>query len=116
MGDCRELFPALPAGKARRQSRSLEASVAVEPGDKPVSMRILLTAAALIALTGPVHAEDAVAADEGPAAPAAARDGDGIPDQLNAEQRSAYRAIFAAIRGERWADAQLRLAAMPAGP
>ncbi|MHA6723104.1 lytic transglycosylase domain-containing protein [Sphingomonas sp. RS2018] len=42
--------------------------------------------------------------------------GDGIPDQLDGEQRAAYRAVFASIRGQRWADAQLQLDAMKPGP
>ena len=45
-----------------------------------------------------------------------ARTGDGIPDQLDAEQRAGYRAVFAAIRAARWADAQLQLDAMKPGP
>jgi uracil-DNA glycosylase len=30
------------------------------------------------------------------------RDGDGIPDQLDADQRAGYRAVFAAIRAGQW--------------
>lgn len=52
-----------------------------------------------------------------PAAPhAKVRDGDGIPDQLDAEQRAGYRTVFAAIRTGRWADATIALAAMKPGP
>jgi soluble lytic murein transglycosylase len=50
------------------------------------------------------------------AAPGLKRDGDGIPNQLDADQRSGYRAVFAAIRGKRWADAEAGLAAMRPGP
>ncbi|MFS0738659.1 lytic transglycosylase domain-containing protein [Sphingomonas sp. 1P06PA] len=49
-----------------------------------------------------------------PAAAAAARAK--LPAQLSAEQREAYRAVFAAIRESRWSDAAARLDAMPAGP
>lgn len=50
-----------------------------------------------------------------PARPAM-RDGDGIPDQLDAEQRAGYRTVFAAIRTQRWNDATIALAAMKPGP
>ena len=46
----------------------------------------------------------------------AAPKGDGIPDQLDGDQRAAYRAVFAAIRAGRWSDAQLQLDAMKPGP
>ncbi|MEZ0241984.1 MAG: transglycosylase SLT domain-containing protein, partial [Sphingomonas sp.] len=49
------------------------------------------------------------------AAPAA-RDGDGVPDQLDADQRAGYRNVFAAIREKRWADAEAQLTAMRSGP
>ncbi len=39
-----------------------------------------------------------------------------IPPQLSPEDRDAYTQVFAAIRGQRWADAQLRLDAMKPGP
>ncbi|WP_288413387.1 lytic transglycosylase domain-containing protein [uncultured Sphingomonas sp.] len=39
-----------------------------------------------------------------------------IPPQLSPEDRDAYTQVFAAIRGGRWADAQLRLDAMKPGP
>ncbi|HVF95592.1 MAG TPA: lytic transglycosylase domain-containing protein [Sphingomonas sp.] len=41
---------------------------------------------------------------------------DRIPDQLDAGQREAYRAVFAAIRAQRWTDAQIGLATMKPGP
>lgn len=47
--------------------------------------------------------------------PAARRDGDGIPNLLDADQRSAYRKIFAAIREKRWVDAESLLNAMKPG-
>jgi soluble lytic murein transglycosylase len=84
-------------------------------------MRAFL-AAALIVLPAAANAEDdgaapAVAAVDARAAPAApVRDGDGIPDQLDDDQRSGYRAVFAAIRAERWIDAQIQLDSMKPGP
>lgn len=55
--------------------------------------------------------------DSAASAPAAARPRvDGIPTLLDADQRTAYRAVFASIRAERWADAQLQLDAMRPGP
>ncbi|MBY8821133.1 lytic transglycosylase domain-containing protein [Sphingomonas colocasiae] len=39
-----------------------------------------------------------------------------LPTQLSAEEREGYRAIFTAIRGQKWADAAARLDAMKAGP
>ncbi len=39
-----------------------------------------------------------------------------IPPQLSPEDRDAYTQVFAAIRAQRWADAQLRLDAMKPGP
>lgn len=83
----------------------------------------LFIAAALIALPVAAHAEDGptgsdrAAPRDSDAAPApAARDGDGIPDQLDAAQRSDYRAVFAALRDERWSEAQAKLDAMERGP
>jgi len=84
---------------------------------------------ALLAATAPMaaHAADPAApADGASVAPAtsdirfptasAAPKGDGIPDQLDGEQRAAYRAVFASIRAGKWADAQLQLDAMKPGP
>lgn len=54
-----------------------------------------------------------------PAAPALADDAAGriaVPAQLSAEQRTAYREIFAAIRAEDWIGATAKLASMPEGP
>ena len=52
------------------------------------------------------------------AAPATAqtRPASGIPAQLTADQRTGYRAVLAAIRDQRWQDAQLGLDAMAPGP
>lgn len=86
-------------------------------------MRILLAATLL---TAPI-ATPALAAlpdetgpaviDEDAASPApAARRGEGIPPQLDADQRADYRFVFDAIRAGRWADAQIKLDSMKPGP
>jgi soluble lytic murein transglycosylase len=86
-----------------------------------VKLRIIL-AAALSAMPAIAHADDTTGATsdsvvaQPAAAPAAKRDGDGIPDQLDADQRAGYRTVFAAIHSGRWADAQLQLDAMKPGP
>ena len=61
----------------------------------------------------PVLATPAFAAGDPPAAGAMAR---GIPAQLDSDQRDGYRAVFAAIREQRWGDAQIQLDAMKPGP
>jgi soluble lytic murein transglycosylase-like protein len=50
-----------------------------------------------------------------PATPAFAEDGNS-PPALTAEQRSAWREVFAAIRAEDWPAASTKLAALPDGP
>jgi len=83
---------------------------------------LLLTAATVLAapaLAAPIDgAMPAVApAAPVPAAPAPAIAADaGIPSQLTPEQRSGYRAVFAALHEGRWSDAQLGLDAMAPGP
>lgn len=83
-------------------------------------MRILF-AAALLASPALAHAADlpgadgANTADDGVAAPAP-REGDGIPDQLDSDQKAGYRKVFAAIHAQRWQDAQLQLDSMKPGP
>jgi soluble lytic murein transglycosylase len=81
-------------------------------------MRILLAAALLAssALSTAAHADATGADDNNAAAAAASREGDGIPDQLDSDQKSGYRKVFAAIRAERWQDAQLQLDSMKPGP
>lgn len=74
-----------------------------------------ILAAALLALPVAAHADDDVA-DSRSASTAAAERGAGIPDQLDSEQRAGYRKVFAAIRGQQWADAQLQLDSMKPGP
>jgi soluble lytic murein transglycosylase-like protein len=73
-----------------------------------------IIAAALLALPATAHADD-LTADGHTNAPAAVRDGDGVPDQLDAEQRTGYRKVFAAIRAGQWSDAQLQLDSMKPG-
>ncbi|KQN94178.1 lytic transglycosylase [Sphingomonas sp. Leaf231] len=77
---------------------------------------LLLAAATLIpaAHAAPVGGVLPVVA---PPAPAPALPADaGIPSQLTPEQRSGYRAVFAALHEGRWNDAQLGLDAMAPGP
>jgi soluble lytic murein transglycosylase len=51
-----------------------------------------------------------------PAAPALADGGDTAASGLSAEQRSAWREVFAAIRGDDWLGAATKLATLPDGP
>jgi soluble lytic murein transglycosylase len=51
-----------------------------------------------------------------PAAPALADGGSAASSGLSAEQRSAWREVFAAIRGGDWAGAATRLSTLPDGP
>ncbi|MBW4332065.1 lytic transglycosylase domain-containing protein [Stakelama sp. CBK3Z-3] len=44
------------------------------------------------------------------------QESDGVPQQLDSAQRAGYRAVFTAIREQRWNDAQLQLSAMKPGP
>ncbi len=89
-----------------------------------MTLRIIL-AAALTATPAIAHADDLNTPSGGTVyappitlapAPAPIRDGDGIPDQLDGDQRAGYRAVFAAIRAGRWSDAQLQLDSMKPGP
>ena len=66
-------------------------------------LRALLLAAALALPAAPALADDA-----GRRSP--------VPAELDAEQRTAYREIFAAIRAEDWLGAATRLEAMREGP
>jgi soluble lytic murein transglycosylase-like protein len=101
-------------------------------------MRIVIAATLLaLPITAHAHADDSIVAANELSVPAARlnfekltavteakstparplmRDGDGIPDQLDADQRAGYRTVFAAIRTGRWADATIALAAMKPGP
>jgi soluble lytic murein transglycosylase len=73
-----------------------------------IRIRALLLAAAL--------AVPAVAAAPAFAAEDAAERVTGVPSALTAEQRAAYRDIFAAIRAGDWPGATAKLDAMPEGP
>ncbi|WP_093664055.1 lytic transglycosylase domain-containing protein [Sphingomonas gellani] len=78
-------------------------------------MRPLLIATALGTTALPAFAAEPAASPAptvGTAQLAAAR----VPGQLDAGQRDAYRAVFAAIRDSRWTDAQIGLDAMKPGP
>ena len=78
----------------------------------------ILIAAAFVAAPATAHA-DVLPAGAPPAlldSAASTRDGDGVPDQLDAEQQEGYRRVFAAIRAEQWSDAQLQLDSMKPGP
>ena len=70
-----------------------------------MNWKSFVAAALLCAAASPAVAE--------PARPAPSA---GVPAQLSAEQRAAYRAVFAAIRAGRWSDAQIGLDAMAPGP
>ena len=75
-------------------------------------IRVLLAAVSMAAVAG--AAAPALAAAE-PARPDLAAK-PAIPAQLTSEQRTQYRAVFAAIRDGRWQDAQIGLDAMAPGP
>ena len=51
-----------------------------------------------------------------PAAPALADGGASASSGLSAEQRSAWREVFAALRAEDWPGATTKLASLPDGP
>ncbi|WP_239019721.1 lytic transglycosylase domain-containing protein [Sphingomonas suaedae] len=74
-----------------------------------MSARILLAAFALM-IPAVGHAADDRATNYDRRA-----SGEGVPAQLDREDREAYRAVFAAIRESRWADAQIKLDAMRPG-
>ncbi|TFI59267.1 lytic transglycosylase domain-containing protein [Sphingomonas parva] len=67
-------------------------------------LRALLLAAAIALPAAPALAESAAAARAA------------VPAQLTADQRTAYREIFAAIRAEDWAGAAAKLDALAEGP
>jgi soluble lytic murein transglycosylase-like protein len=75
-----------------------------------VKTRFLLAAMALVA---PLAAQ---AEDRGTERSAQREAGDGVPAQLDAAQRTGYRAAFAAIREGRWTDVQIALDSMKTGP
>lgn len=69
---------------------------------------ILACSLALLPL-GAVHAADAQRVG-------VASVGRIVPDQLDAEQRAGYRAVFRSIRDQKWLDAQIQLDSMKPGP
>jgi soluble lytic murein transglycosylase-like protein len=75
-----------------------------------IATTLAATPAALLAQTAPMIATLSAAPVTGQAAPLA------IPAQLTADQRTSYRAIFAAIRTNDWTTASAKLDAMPDGP
>jgi soluble lytic murein transglycosylase-like protein len=80
-------------------------------------MRSTLVLAMLAtALPAAAYAADPAEPDQRFPTTSAAPKGDGIPDQLDGDQRAAYRSVFASIREGRWTDAQLQLDAMKPGP
>jgi soluble lytic murein transglycosylase-like protein len=77
-----------------------------------VNPRILLTATAIaLALPAVAHAAD----ESAPVERDKRGSSEGVPTQLDGSERDSYRAVFTAIREQRWADAQLRLDAMRPG-
>ena len=74
-----------------------------------------MTARTLIGLLAATAACPALAA-EPPVAEARLAPGAAVPSQLDAAQRDGYRAVFAAIREQRWQDAQLQLDTIRPGP
>lgn len=73
---------------------------------------IVFAALMLPGLSTVARAEDAPTRGAVNRTPVEAR----VPAILSAEDREAYTQVFAAIRGGRWSDAQLRLDAMKPGP
>ncbi len=78
----------------------------------------LLAGAALLALIPSVATTAALANGPGDTAAVltSGKASDGVPDQLDRDQRTAYRAVFDSIRAAKWTDARLQLAAMKPGP
>ena len=72
-------------------------------------IRKLFAAASIVAMTPALAAAEPARPDLLAAKPI-------VPSQLTAEQRTQYRAVFAAIRDSRWQDAQIGLDAMAPGP
>ena len=76
-----------------------------------MKIKLVLLASLMTALPGVAYAAGEPMASVETAQPRAA-----IPPQLDAEQRAGYRAVFAAIRDQKWQDAQLLLVSMKPGP
>ncbi|ATE67186.1 lytic transglycosylase [Rhizorhabdus dicambivorans] len=77
---------------------------------------LLLAGAIAAALPSMASAQNAVLVPAAAAGLAAAAQPLPITSGLTADQRSRYRAIFAAIRANDWATAQAGIAALPGGP
>jgi len=73
-----------------------------------VTSKFILACAVALASLGVAHAADA---QRGGSAAARA-----VPEQLDAEQRAGYRAVFQSIRDQKWLDAQIQLDSMKPGP
>ena len=77
-------------------------------GSGDVTSKFVLACILAFAPLGVAHAADAQRIGS-----AAAR---AVPDQLDAEQRAGYRAVFQSIRDQKWLDAQIQLDSMKPGP
>ena len=73
-----------------------------------MTSKFILACAVALASLSVAHAADAQRAGS-----AAAR---AVPEQLDAEQRAGYRAVFQSIRDQKWLDAQIQLDSMKPGP
>jgi soluble lytic murein transglycosylase-like protein len=73
-----------------------------------VTSKFILACAVALAPLGVAHAADAQRVGS-----ATAR---AVPEQLDAEQRAGYRAVFQSIRDQKWLDAQIQLDSMKPGP
>lgn len=73
-----------------------------------MTSKFILACAVALASLGVAHAADA---QRGGSAAARA-----VPEQLDAEQRAGYRAVFQSIRDQKWLDAQIQLDSMKPGP
>jgi len=72
-----------------------------------VTSKIALAFLLALAPLGAAHAADAQRVGSSVRA---------VPDQLDAEQRAGYRAVFKSIRDQKWLDAQIQLDSMKPGP
>lgn len=80
-----------------------------------MSAKLFLVASAALASAASLVPSAASAALEPPSVETVAARPT-IPPQLDPEQREGYRAVFAAIRSQKWLDAQLALDSMKPGP
>ncbi len=80
-------------------------------GYRALKLKFLLGATLMLAPTAPAAAASETL-QRAPAKSARAA----LPSQLSAEEREGYRAVFLAIRGQKWADAAAKLDAMKPGP